>query len=480
MGQLMLDGVPPYGVAANHKFPGAYLAYAAIMTCFGQTAAGIHIGMLLVNLASTMLIFFLGRKLAGNVAGLAAAAAWVVMSVSPGVYGNAGHLTHFVMLAVLGGLVLLWRALETGKAWMLWVAGTCLGVSVVVRQTSVLFVFFGLAFFWLTTRQNEKRNSRTAMIGLGAIVPLVAIAVWLWQAGVFPQFWRWTITQAAAYGSQVSVSDGIKNLLETTPKAIGWNLLIWLGMAAGTMIALSERSRRGWFLAGFLLAGVIAVIPGLYFREHYYIQVLPAVALLFGLAVERAWVARTYWRYLAVTGSIAAVLLPLIAQRSYYLEQSPTAMARYVFGANPFPEAIEIARYVEANSEPGDRIAVLGSEPEIYFYAHRRAATSLIYTYPLMERHRYAHELQETVAREIERASPKFIVVVSVSASWLETAQSDRFIFDWATSFLAREYQLDGIADILAGGSQYVWGRAAADYQVQSIYFLSVYRRVSY
>jgi hypothetical protein len=318
------------------------------------------------------------------------------------------------------------------------------------------------------------------MIVLGAIIPLISIAVWLWQAGVFPQFWRWTITEAAAYGSETSASDGLRNLLDATPKAIGWNLLIWLGMAAGTAIALYERSRRGAFLAGFLLAGVIAVFPGLYFRQHYYIQVLPAVALLFGLAVERAWVSRSHWRYAAMAGTIAAVLLPLIAQRSYYLEHSPIAMSRYVFGGNPFPEAIEVGRYLEANSEPGDRIAVLGSEPEIYFYARRRSATSLIYTYPLMERHRYARELQETMAREIEKASPKFVVVVSVRTSWLEYPDSDRFIFDWASNLLAREYQLDGIVDILAQGSQYVWGGAAADYQVQSIYFLSIYRRASY
>jgi hypothetical protein len=251
-------------------------------------------------------------------------------------------------------------------------------------------------------------------------------------------------------------------------------------MAAGALLALSERSRRGSFLVAFLVAGVIAILPGLYFRQHYYIQVLPAAALLFGLAIERAWALRSQLRYVAVAGAVAAVLLPLVAQRSYYLERSPIAMSRYVFGGNPFPEAIEVGRYLEANSEPGDRIAVLGSEPEIYFYARRRSATSLIYTYPLMERHRYAHELQETMAREIEQASPKFIVVVSVHTSWLEHPESDRFIFDWAGSFLAREYQLDGIADILAGGSQYAWGRAAADYRVESIYFLSVYRRVSY
>ena len=46
-GQLMLQGIPPYKLAYNMKFPGTYAAYAAIMAIFGQTIAGIHFGLLL-------------------------------------------------------------------------------------------------------------------------------------------------------------------------------------------------------------------------------------------------------------------------------------------------------------------------------------------------------------------------------------------------------------------------------------------------
>src|SRR4051812_14557337 len=152
LGQLLLKGVAPYGVTGNHKFPGIYLAYAAIMAVFGQDAVGIHLGMLLVNLANTLLLFVLGRKISGNVAGLAAAAAWVLMSVSPGVYGNAGHLTHFVVLAVLGGAVLLWHWVQRPRSWCLAGAGLCLGASVVFRQTSLVFVVFAVVFTWLTAR----------------------------------------------------------------------------------------------------------------------------------------------------------------------------------------------------------------------------------------------------------------------------------------------------------------------------------------
>src|SRR6266567_2221697 len=106
-GQLMLQGIPPYELAYNMKFPGTYLAYAAIMALFGQTIVGIHLGLLLINAATILLIFLLGRRLINSIAGIAAAMTYAVLSVSPSVLGFAAHATHFVMLPVLGGMLLL-------------------------------------------------------------------------------------------------------------------------------------------------------------------------------------------------------------------------------------------------------------------------------------------------------------------------------------------------------------------------------------
>src|SRR6266567_7179157 len=70
-GQLILQGIPPYKLAYNMKFPGTYAAYAVIMSIFGQTVTGIHLGLLLVNVATIALIFLLGRRLMNSTAGIA-------------------------------------------------------------------------------------------------------------------------------------------------------------------------------------------------------------------------------------------------------------------------------------------------------------------------------------------------------------------------------------------------------------------------
>ena len=72
-GQLIRHGVPPYQLVYNMKFPGTYYSYAMILTVFGETAHGIRIGLLLVNAATVLLVFLLGRRWFGASAAAVAA-----------------------------------------------------------------------------------------------------------------------------------------------------------------------------------------------------------------------------------------------------------------------------------------------------------------------------------------------------------------------------------------------------------------------
>ena len=74
-GQLMLQGIPPYRLAYSMKFPGTAVAYAIFMSIFGQTVSGVHLGLLIVDLITVALLFFLGRRLLNEVGGIVAAAA---------------------------------------------------------------------------------------------------------------------------------------------------------------------------------------------------------------------------------------------------------------------------------------------------------------------------------------------------------------------------------------------------------------------
>ena len=81
-----------------------------------------------------------------------------------------------------------------------------------------------------------------------------------------------------------------------------------------------------------------------------------------------------------------------------------------------FWNLIRIGTYVREHTEPGDTIAVLGSEPQIYFYSMRHSATGYIYTYGLMEPQKYAQQMQTgDDSRDRSGAPPMYLVSVLVS-----------------------------------------------------------------
>src|SRR5206468_12504765 len=183
-GQLILQGVPPYTLAYNMKFPGTFAAYAAIMSIFGQTIAGIHLGLLLVNTATIILIFLLGRQLVNSVAGLAAAMSYAVLSVSPSVLGFAGHATHFVLLPVLGGILLLCKSTDRQAVGKLFASGLLFGIGLLMKQPAIFFAFFGTIYLVCSNLHRRVRAKKLLLSGLtfgaGVILPLVITCLLFW------------------------------------------------------------------------------------------------------------------------------------------------------------------------------------------------------------------------------------------------------------------------------------------------------------
>ena len=157
-GQLLLEGVPPYKLAYNMKLPGTYACYAAIMAAFGETPAGIHFGFLLVNLGALALLFFVARRLLDFPHAVVASISYALLSMCPGVLGLEGHATHLVVLAALGGLLLLLKARESRRAGTFGWSGIAFGLSFVCKQPGLFFGLFGLAVLLRDLAARFRRN----------------------------------------------------------------------------------------------------------------------------------------------------------------------------------------------------------------------------------------------------------------------------------------------------------------------------------
>jgi hypothetical protein len=346
----------------------------------------------------------------------------------------------------------------------------------------VVFGAFYLLYCNGSSRAGLKRGVQSlAVFGAGVLTPFLVACLLLWRAGVFDRFWFWTIQYAREYGGLVSFRQGIEIFREQIVSVIGADWALWGLAAVGLVIVvLDAKGRRtGAFLAGWLVASVLALSAGLYFREHYFVFVLPSVSLLAAAAVAHpglAFMPARAGRVLPPVILFFGLALPLFADRQLFFTLDPAAACRSMYYPNPFPEAIRIADFVRQHTKPDDQIAVLGSEPEIYFYADRRSATGYIYTYALMEPHKYAPQMQREMMREIEQQNPKFIIFVAVPSSWVARPESDRSIFNWAYEYCTKNYAPAGIVTLSEKGSEYYFSNALPSFDSTQPYIL-IYQR---
>lgn len=589
-GQLILQGVPPYKMAYNMKLPGTYAAYALIMAVFGQSPAGIHLGLLLVNCASIVLVFLIGRRLLDEVAGLAAAVSFAILSLSPSVRGLAGHATHFVVLPALGGILLLLEGQEITRPRTfghgpprvglvavqyrhstLFFSGLLFGIAILMKQQGIFFGLFGLIFLFsaqvwglfarmkerarfgprrramaksrrqahapqalpadrptliaagrqsqqtllhagpsptaVTASTNSSGNppaasqnpgagptptsapsqvsagrqtsgtrqsnspiitwtvlmKQTEIFTVGLVLPYLITCVVLWGAGAFHQFWFWTFTYALEYATAVPLATGLTFLPAAVESAVGPNALLWLLAGIGAILILWEKRltvNRRFYLILFLVCSAATTAVGFYFRRHYFITLLPALSLLLGIAVSRSM---TWFKTKRGLEQAVGVPIPIlffiglavafVGDGAVWFGLSPKDAVREIYSTTLFDEAAKMGQFIRTRTPKSARIAVLGSEPEIYFLSHRRAATGHIYTYPLMERQRFALQMQEEMIAEIETNRPEYVVYVDHELSWLQGPDSNTRIFDWWRAYwadhleLVRDVRIEGRLD---------------------------------
>src|SRR5206468_2920047 len=214
------------------KFPGTYAAYAVIMAIFGQTIVGIHIGLLLINAATMLVIFFIGQRLFGLPAGIAAATTYGVISLSPSVLGLAAHASQFAMLPVLGGTLLLLDPSDQRGFGRVFASGVLFGIGVLMKQPAAPFIFFGAASILcndIRRRATFKTIAlRISIFSAGAIIPFGLTCLILRQAGVFEKFWFWTVNYAAEYGTRIPLraAPSIFAMMAGNVIRSGWALWI--------------------------------------------------------------------------------------------------------------------------------------------------------------------------------------------------------------------------------------------------------------
>jgi hypothetical protein len=342
-----------------------------------------------------------------------------------------------------------------------------------MKQPGILFaVFAGLYWLWREWRRPfpwRKVALRGGLLLAGAVFPFALTCLILLRAGAFSSFWFWTWSYAREYGSMTSLREAWPMLRASLPWAMR-PFVIWEIVVVGLTSPLWNRCARvhGGFVASFFLFSVLAVCPGLYFRPHYFILLLPAAALGAGIGVtavrESLLEKRFGWQagWLPVLYFVVIFGISVRGQYKTYFRLDPISLSQKIFGQDPFSEALAAGAFIKSHSSEQDTIALFGSEPEICVYSKRHCASSYLYTYPLMEKQKFAQQMQGDMMQQIQDARPRFLVYIDVARSWgtQVTLEQNRGFLEAAWAYAHGDYDLVDQSAI-AGDPEHLWGNRA-------------------
>lgn len=497
--QRMLAGDVPYRDAFDQKPPAAFAAYLLAFATTGRSVEGIHAFAGIWTAATALLLFLWTRALAGGLAAGFAVLAFAVVSTDPSLFATAANTELFMLLPLTGAALCLWRGIERDGlgAWL--AAGALLAAACWFKPVAVWNALFALALAVGEALGRRPRAPaslplrRVAALALGALACSAPVVLALVASGAWSAFLDAVVFHNLAYSQRMGPGDGLALFLRAVDAQAPSFALLW----AAAIVALGAPKLHGWrvwgFLAGWWLASGLGVATGFYFRPHYFVQALPALAALAGVGfaalARRALEARAAALAALALAALAAaaVLPPAIAHRDALRAASPAELSWRLYGYNPFAEAASIARHIRANSAPEDTVFVLGSEPEILFHAERRSATRHIFVYPLTGPYPGVRELQEQTLAEVRAARPRYIVWVNIQASLLSTDETERLLFQETAKLVREAYRLEFLARPIEGQPEFatVHGPDAAQLMRQllddpeSPAWVAVYRRAS-
>jgi hypothetical protein len=288
-----------------------------------------------------------GEPRAGPIAGVlflaATAAGW-------GRDVNAANFEVFMLPAMVASMML-----ATRRRWVL--AGLALGVATLCKQTALTTL---LPLAWIAWRGDDEpeggrapvgpRAGRFARLAVGVGVPL-AVAALLFG---LDDFVHWVFV---ANGGYLDALDSLGYSLGQGAAQTAIFVAVNLGIL-GLAVSRWRRWRADADLWLWVLAGVVAVATGLRFFGHYYLQLLPALALLATPALLHA-----SRRVVALV--VAVTIVPIL------VFMVPAFGTEHNRGERT---ADALAAYARAHTARGDRVLVWGHLPEVYWYADRLPA----------------------------------------------------------------------------------------------------------
>lgn len=332
--------------AVGMEFPLLHYLTAIAWRIGGESQFVARLIAMTFSLISVVLIFLLGRRWFGAPAGRAAA---FLFAVSPTmVFFGRAFMSDTPMVTFLVAAVLAWDWYFERQQWnrlVIAVVLTALGPLVKLPAIVVLAPIGGLALSWLGWGAFRNRA-----VWVGCATAVAAVAAWYWHADRI--FLETGLTQAVFRPSGTYPRDVAPDVffLTTFHFATAERLLgseFWVGMLdrfwsqhltasgfVGVLLGSFFCWRVGralpvllWLLGGVTL--IVVSAEGQWNHEFHQLPIMPALALLFGVAAAPLFDAEYLRRFMRIGPAVVVISVVLTVTAVFAFRGSNVIPALY-------------------------------------------------------------------------------------------------------------------------------------------------------
>jgi 4-amino-4-deoxy-L-arabinose transferase-like glycosyltransferase len=374
------------------KPPGATLIYAAVFALTGVKMVAIRIFAPIYVFLTALVVRSISKQLFDDRIGWIAAFVFSYLSVN--FFPEDMILLNTELLMLLPCCAATWcflRALlrDDQRVAYFIAAGMLTAIATLIKPVALFnLLFFAVAPFFPMTRRDARTIASAAFsTAAGLILVLGAFYLILDLAEASAAFVRDALLTGAHYVTDQTWAETLRRSTGLF-SYIGYNLPFFIL----AVVALRKRANGAQWMLLWLIASLLGAVAGRRFYGHYFIQLVPPLAVLAAVGLDE--LAKALRTTPGPRLRIAAALLLLLTIFSFYRFQERTIVFAWdTLTGQPISDRWlltrfnrdihNIAGYIDAHTSPQDPIFVWGFKPEIYYASRRPLASRYLSFVPL-------------------------------------------------------------------------------------------------
>ncbi|MBI5554991.1 MAG: hypothetical protein HY920_03950 [Elusimicrobia bacterium] len=470
-------GVMPYRDIVTYISPGVFFLYRCAFFVCERTVKGIRLFTLWYLLLSLGVFCYLAKQLLGSKSVWLAGIIFIFLTTDPSILANMSQREIFVLLPLMISFIFLQKDLVRPQ-WLLAAGnGLAMGLAFMIKPTAVFHLFFVLAVWaWYYFRSKDYKLfwSRIFWLAAGLVGGLVPFILYFNHQKAWPEFLYWNFIFPKVQSQAITASFSNHNYFwealsyhcRYTFKGIlvSHFSLVFLLLLALIITLFKRRKELAWYWLWFFSL-LLSTATGWHFRSQYFQLLIPAQALLIAWVIQyiyRRLLNKNHWlRSGYYAFATLLVLFPLVSLVKQYHFISPEMISRKLYVGQIFSMAKTIGRYVARHTAPADKIYILGSEPEIYFYSQRTLVGTHITAYTLTYAYGDPAARQKEVIQALKKNLPPYLIKVNMGSSLYDypAVSKDNPIFNEVFNLVDQHYVLDGFGYCSSNRGILVLGR---------------------